>query len=208
MAVVLDAKESDGALSLSLAVPSGSSITPWRPVELGESVSVNGACLTVVGFDNNSDPAGLSFDVIPETLGKTTLGGLQPGDKVNLERSLRAGDSFGGHYVTGHVDGVGRVIERLPEGGQILFRVSVEPHLGEQMLDKGSISVDGISLTIVEVKREAGWFSFAAIPHTLEMTTLGGAPEGADVNIETDAFGKWALRGLESQVEGGIHPGP
>ncbi|MCH2367253.1 MAG: riboflavin synthase, partial [Planctomycetes bacterium] len=143
------------------------------------------------------DGGSVSFEVVPESLEKTTLGGLRAGDIVNIERALRAGETFGGHYVTGHVDGIGEIVKIERQGDQSLFRVSTAPGLIEQMLDKGSVSVDGASLTIVEVARKEGWFSFAAIPHTMERTILGRASEGGEVNIETDAFGKWALHGLQ-----------
>ena len=194
--VVEAAVDTGGGLSLRVGVMDDSSHGPWRDVELGESIGVNGACLTVVDFDNGAGSAAVSFEVVPESLEKTTLGALRPGDAVNIERSLRAGDSFGGHYVTGHVDGTGEVVEMERQGDQVLFRVSTLPGLMDQMLDKGSIAVDGVSLTIVEVNRTDRWFSFAAIPHTLAWTNLGALSAGHEVNIETDAFGKWALHGL------------
>jgi riboflavin synthase len=136
---------------------------------------------------------------VPETLEKTTLGRLHPGDVVNIERSLRVGDSFGGHYVTGHVDGVSTVAMREVQGDQVLFRISAAQALIRQMLPKGSIAVDGVSLTLVDVDPTANAFSFAAIPHTLARTTLGAAAPGTLVNIETDAFGKWVLHALASR---------
>lgn len=194
--VVETAVDTGGGLALRIGVMVDSSHEPWRDAELGESIGVNGVCLTVVDFDNGEDSAAVSFEVVPESLEKTALGALRAGDAVNIERSLRAGDSFGGHYVTGHVDGTGEVVEMERQGDQVLFRISTLPGLTDQMLDKGSIAVDGVSLTIVEVDRVEGWFSFAAIPHTLAWTTLGALPAGHTVNIETDAFGKWALHGL------------
>lgn len=194
--VVETAVDTGGGLALRIGVMVDSSHEPWRDAELGESIGVNGVCLTVVDFDNGEDSAAVSFEVVPESLEKTALGALRAGDAVNIERSLRAGDSFGGHYVTGHVDGTGEVVEMERQGDQVLFRISTLPGLTDQMLDKGSIAVDGVSLTIVEVDRVEGWFSFAAIPHTLAWTTLGALPVGHTVNIETDAFGKWALHGL------------
>jgi riboflavin synthase len=158
----------------------------------GESIAVSGVCLTVVKAAGSR----LYFDVVPETLSKTQLGGKIAGSWVNIERSLAVGERFGGHYVTGHVDGLGEVLELKPEGDQVLVRVGAPPRLLDEMLVKGSIAVDGVSLTIVDVDRGAGWFSFAAIPHTLAVTTLGLAERGDRVNLETDAFGKWVLHGL------------
>jgi len=158
-----------------------------------DSATGNGGTIILHGGDGGS----VSFEVVPESLEKTTMGGLRAGDLVNIERSLRVGESFGGHYVTGHVDGIGEIVKIERQGDQSLFRVSTAPGLIEQMLDKGSVSVDGVSLTIVEVARGEGWFSFATIPHTMECTILGRASEGGEVNIETDAFGKWALHGLQ-----------
>ena len=197
VAVVSTVEDTGGGLSLKLEVHEASHKSPWRSIEAGESVSVNGACLTAVDFDNESTPAHVSFDVVPESLAKTALGGLRVGDEVNIERALRVGDSFGGHYVTGHVDGTGEIVGMDQEGDQTLFRVSASRKLIAQMLDKGSIAVDGVSLTVVEVNRAEYWFTFAAIPHTLGLTTLGKSRVGDLVNLETDAFGKWALHGLE-----------
>ena len=196
-AVVASAEETGGGLALGVKVSAEAPLPQWMPVELGESISVSGACLTAVEFDNAPDGGSVSFEVVPESLEKTTLGGLRAGDIVNIERALRAGETFGGHYVTGHVDGIGEIVKIERQGDQSLFRVSTAPGLIEQMLDKGSVSVDGASLTIVEVARKEGWFSFAAIPHTMERTILGRASEGGEVNIETDACGKWALHGLQ-----------
>lgn len=180
-----------GSRVLELKVEDSPRLAPLAPVTLGESIAVSGVCLTVVSVEP------MSFDVVPETLSKTTLSGLRQGDRVNLERSLRVGDSFGGHYVTGHVDGVGHVKSRQQVGDQALFEIAAPPHLTRQMIPKGSIAVDGISLTLIDVERREGWFSFAAIPHTLERTTLSLRQPGSAVNLETDAFGKWVLHGLE-----------
>jgi riboflavin synthase len=162
---------------------------------IGESVCVNGACLTVVA----RDLATFAFDVGPETLRRTNLGDLRPGQRVNLERSLRVGDRMGGHYVQGHVDGVGQV-QRREEAGQwvtVWFRCPDE--LAAQMVTKGSVAVDGISLTVVDVERDG--FSVALIPHTLEHTTLGFKGPGAAVNLETDLLAKYVWKYL--QLQGG-----
>jgi len=159
-------------------------------VRVGDSIAVNGACLTVTEL-----ASGLAqFDVVSETLARTTLGHLQSGAKVNLERSLRIGDRLHGHFVQGHVDGVGKIAEirRGPEGGEVTVRT--EPALTEQMIPKGSVAVDGISLTIVNLARDT--FSIAVIPHTMSVTTLGLKQPGDEVNLEADLLGKWVRRAL------------
>ncbi len=180
-----------GSRGIELAPEEVPGVRPWGRVELGESIAVNGVCLTAVG----ASP--LAFDAVPETLERTTLGRLRAGDQVNLERSLAVGDRFGGHYVTGHVDGVGEVRSLRAVGDQTLFEITAPPALIRQMIPKGSIAVDGISLTLIDVDRRASWFSFAAIPHTLERTGLATRVAGSAVNLETDAFGKWVLHALE-----------
>ncbi len=161
-------------------------------LNLGESVAVNGACLTVVRNDTNS----CTFQVGPETLKRTNLGELRPGDHVNLERSLRVGDRLGGHFVQGHVDGLGRIVERLRQGDWELVWFACPAELTGQMVSKGSVAVDGVSLTLVDVAADR--FSVALIPHTLAHTTLGFKGPGAAVNLETDLLAKYVgqcLRG-------------
>ena len=159
---------------------------------LGESVAINGCCLTVVGRDSET----CRFQVGPETLLRTDLGQLKSGDRVNLERSLRPGDRLGGHFVQGHVDGVGLLDRRLAEGEWETVWFRCPPELAVQMVAKGSIAVDGVSLTLVEVQREA--FSVALIPHTLAMTTLGFKRPGDTVNLETDILGKYVQKALQA----------
>jgi riboflavin synthase len=158
---------------------------------LGESVSVNGACLTVVGHD----AASFAFEVGPETLRRTNLGELRPGDRVNLERSLRFSDRLGGHLVQGHIDGVGRVDRRLEQGEWLTVWFSCPRELAAQMVTKGSVAVDGVSLTVVDVEAER--FSVALIPHTLAHTTLGFKGSGAPVNLETDLLAKYVWKYLQ-----------
>lgn len=157
---------------------------------VGESVAINGACLTVVEHDAES----CRFEVGPETLTRTNLSDLRPGDRVNLERSLRLSDRLGGHLVQGHVDGMGKIAERKKEGEWELVWFSCAPELTVQMVSKGSVAVDGISLTLVDVA--AGRFSVALIPHTLGATTLGIKPSGATVNLETDLLAKYVWKCL------------
>lgn len=157
-------------------------------VNPGDSIAINGACLTVTQIKDS----GVYFDVSTETLSKTTIGRLKTSDNVNIERSLKMGDKLGGHFVTGHVDGVGVINKVENEPGQCTVWFSVSEELTNMMIKKGSVAVDGISLTIVEIRD--GLFSVALIPYTLEATTLGFKKVGQKVNIETDMLGKWVKR--------------
>lgn len=163
--------------------------------QIGNSVAINGCCLTVVAINGQQ----WSFEAGTETLSRTNLGRFAPGDPVNLERALPAAGRLGGHFVQGHVDGVGEVatIERDGEWTTIWFRVP--EHLTAQMVPKGSITVDGVSLTLVNVERDR--FSVALIPHTLSVTTLGTRRVGDAVNIETDILGKYVQKFLSLQRE-------
>lgn len=158
---------------------------------LGDSIAVNGCCLTVVANEKGS----LEFEAGAETLQRTTLGQLVEGDQVNLETSLKMGDDLGGHLVSGHIDAVGHVDQRLDDAqwSTIWFRVPRE--LTRQMASKGSVAVDGVSLTLVDVEDER--FSVALIPHTLSVTTLGLRQVGDPVNLETDLLAKYVQRQLE-----------
>ena len=160
---------------------------------LGESVAVNGACLTVVRQDAET----FDFQVGPETLKRTNLGKLQPDTRVNLERSLRLSDRLGGHLVQGHIDGLGHVASRQQQGAWELMAFHCPPELAAQMVSKGSVAVDGVSLTLVEVTADG--FSVALIPHTLAHTTLGFKAEGAVVNLETDLLAKYVWKCLQSK---------
>jgi riboflavin synthase len=155
---------------------------------IGESVSVNGCCLTVVDGDRRT----LAFDTVPETLARTALGRLEAGAGVNLEPALRAGEPLGGHYVQGHVDGVGRVrsLEREGEGA----RLWVDPpgDVLRYCVEKGSIAVDGVSLTIADLDGDG--FAVALVPHTLAATTLGTLETGSEVNLEADVLAKYVER--------------
>jgi riboflavin synthase len=180
-------------IRIATSLPCGESLA------VGESIAVNGACLTLVEWKPREGGVECSFDVVPETLRLTTLGSLGAGDPVNLERSLSLGDRLGGHFVTGHVDGTGTVRGREPEGDQILFEIALAPELLRQVIRKGSVAIDGVSLTVVDVSRASGSFRFAAIPHTLRKTTLGARAPGSPVNVETDLLGKWVLHALEER---------
>jgi riboflavin synthase len=157
------------------------------PLELaeGDSVSVNGVCLTATGVDER----GFSADVMEETLRRTALGTLEPGDPVNLELPLRASDRLGGHIVQGHVDGTGIVESAREEGFARVVRVSASPELLRYVIEKGSIAVDGVSLTVTAVSDEG--FEVSLIPETLERTTLGRLEPGSTVNLEVDVVAKY-----------------
>ena len=166
--------------------------------KIGDSIAVNGACLTVVERDGET----LHFQAGPETLRRTNLGELNPGDRVNLERPLCLADRLGGHLVQGHVDGIGHVAERQRQGEWEMVWFRCAPELTLQMVSKGSVAVDGVSLTLVDVTAEK--FSVALIPHTLTNTTLGFKPVGAAVNIETDILAKYVAKLV--QASGGLSP--
>jgi riboflavin synthase len=151
---------------------------------LGESVAVNGVCLTVVAHEAHH----FDFQAGPETLAKTTLGSLAPGHAVNLERALRVGDAIGGHFVTGHVDCVASIASRQRQGEWEFFRFQFDTTFDDLLVHKGSIAVDGVSLTLVDV--EPGTFSVMLIPHTLTHTTLGQKTSGDKVNLEFDLLAK------------------
>jgi riboflavin synthase len=151
---------------------------------VGESVAVNGACMTVVAAQADW----FVFEAGPQSLARTNLGELAPGDRVNLERALRAGDLLGGHFVSGHVDCVGRVLERVANGDWQTVWFAFPSEYGELMVVKGSVAVDGVSLTLVDVLADR--FSVMLIPHTRGATTLGHKPPGAAVNLEFDLLAK------------------
>jgi riboflavin synthase len=157
----------------------------------GESVSVNGVCLTAV----ERGPRRLAFDLSPETLERSSLGSLQPGDPVNLERPVTLASRLGGHLMQGHVDGVGTVEEVTPSGDGATMRILLAPELGRYVVEKGSIAVDGVSLTVAGTDGTA--ISVALIPHTLAATTLGTRRPGDAVNVEVDVIAKYVERLVE-----------
>lgn len=162
---------------------------PWTPpVELGESIGVLGVCLTVADIQDDI----MRFDILGETFAKTTLGSRSPGTRVNLERALKMGDPMGGHIVQGHVDGIGTVHSIEPIGRDWIFEINCDSSILDEMVYKGSIAIDGISLTVVDA-REAS-FTVHIIPHTLELTCLGDLQPGHPVNLETDILAKYVHR--------------
>lgn len=159
-------------------------------VEIGDSIATNGVCLTVTDFTENR----FTVDVMPETIRKSSLDDLQIGDRVNLERALRLQDRLGGHLVSGHIDGRGEIKKRRREDNAILFTISLPQELKKYVIPKGSIAIDGISLTIAELF--AHEFIVSIIPHTAEVTNLGKKEVGDVVNLEVDLIGKYVERML------------
>jgi riboflavin synthase len=160
---------------------------------IGQSIAVNGCCLTVVEIAGSC----LSFQAGPETLARANLGSLQVGSPVNLERAMQLSDRLDGHLVTGHVDGVGQLAQRVDEADWSTCWFTAAPVLLRQMASKGSIAIDGVSLTLVEVTDEQ--FSVALIPHTLAITTIGQLKVGQAVNLETDLLAKYVARLLNTK---------
>ena len=166
-------------------------------LQKGESVSINGVCLTVVSWNERTFTA----DVSQETLSRTTISRLRLGDEVNLERALRLGDRLGGHLVNGHVDGKARVILRKPRGDSIVFAFEVVPELARYLIEKGSVAVDGVSLTINHCDEKS--FEVNLVPHSARVTNLGNLKVGDQVNIEVDVIGKYVekfIRNLQKST--------
>lgn len=163
---------------------------------IGDSIAISGACLTVTAKMGDV----MSFDLSDETLKSTTLGSLRPGDRVNLESSLRADSKLGGHFVTGHVDAVGKIRSKRKEGEAFALEIEAPGAVLDFLVEKGSVAVDGISLTVVDVLQ--GSFTLVIIPHTAEVTTIGAKGPGDPVNLEADILGKYVLRFLERAKSG------
>jgi len=178
-----------GAVRLVVEAPG-----PAAEAAVGDSVAVNGCCLTVVDVDGDR----LSFDVIPESLDRTSLGACAVGGQVNLELPLRPADRLGGHFVQGHVDAVAELLWKREGDGDVRYRFSLPASLRGQVVEKGSIAIDGVSLTVAAAEEEA--FEVALIPHTLEVTTLGRLREGDRVNLEGDILAKYVASLLEARA--------
>jgi riboflavin synthase len=171
-------------------------------VAVGDSISVNGVCLTVTDFRTDQGESTWSTDVMGETLRRSSLGNVQAGDPVNLERAVSAHTRLGGHIVQGHVDGVGTVLVRTPGEHWEVVRVGLPPELARYVVEKGSITVDGVSLTVSAVSAAADpepWFEVSLIPTTLRETTLGTRAPGDPVNLEVDVIAKYVERLLEAR---------
>jgi len=154
-------------------------------IHAGDSISVNGICLTVTDFSNDT----FSVDVMPETIKSSSLQSLKAGSEVNLERAMAANGRFGGHFVSGHVDGVGKIIQKFKQENAIYYRIQIPRELLAFLLLKGSIAVDGTSLTIFDIQDDV--FTISLIPHTVEETIIGDKGEGDIVNIECDMLAKY-----------------
>lgn len=191
-----------GALRLVLELAS-----PLPGTGLGDSVALDGCCLTVVEIGGGA-VAGtrLAFDAIPETLRKTTLGRRRVGDLVHVEAALRLGDALGGHLVQGHVDGVGTVTAVTRRADDVCLRIEVPPALAGSQLPKGSITVDGVSLTVGECADDA--FTVYLIPHTLAVTGLGDKRPGDPVNLEADVVGRYVEHHVRRYLAGAARPTP
>ena len=180
---LLERDRTDGGLRLRVEAPE----TAARSA-VGDSISVNGCCLTAIEVGERE----LGFDAVPETLRRTSLERLEPGMALNVEPALRAGEPLGGHFVQGHVDGVGRVRSVDREGDGLRVWIEAPSDLLRVCVEKGSIAVEGVSLTIAELAEDA--FAVALVPHTLASTTLGELSPGAEVNLEADLLGKYVAR--------------
>jgi len=180
-----------GLLELSLAVP-----LDLADSRVGDSFCIHGACLTAVGFAASS----LQVEVSQETIDRTTLSLHAQGRKVNVERALRLSDRLGGHLVTGHIDGIGHVVERKSEGSNVCFRIRATEQVARYVVEKGSICVDGVSLTVGTFQEEI--FSVFLIPHTLSQTTLQYLRAGDAVNLEADIIGKYVEKLLFAKEPG------
>ncbi len=163
---------------------------------IGDSIAVSGACLTVVEITRNR----FEIDVSPETLEKTTFGNAGTGDRVNIERALRLSDRLDGHLVSGHIDGLGTIARKKTDGNAVLVSVGIPATLSRYIIKKGSVAVDGVSLTVNNC--DEGWFEVSIIPHTGKLTSMGFKEKGAFVNIETDLIGKYIERFVGSRLNG------
>ena len=181
----LTTKGADAVIEIEAAID-------LKDVSIGDSIAVNGACLTVMAKAEKL----FSADVSAETIAKTTLSHLHAGDKINLEKSIRVGGFIGGHFVLGHVDATGRILSKTQKSGSVILAVEISDQLARQIVEKGSIAIDGISLTVN--KLEKGKFYVNIIPHTAANTTLLTKKEGDLVNIETDILGKYVEKLLHS----------
>jgi riboflavin synthase len=188
--VASNAIDSDGRLHVSAR-------EVLSDVQLGDSIAVNGCCVTVVGVETE----GFVADVMPETGRRTNLAALREGDTVNLEAALRLGERIGGHMMSGHVDARGRVVAVTPEGNAIVVRIAAPDEVLRYVVEKGSVGVDGISLTVVAVLD--GSFTVSLIPHTMAVTTAGGWQAGSEVNLEADLVAKYVEKGLAPYARSG-----
>jgi riboflavin synthase len=179
---VVSAERNGGGVHLRIAAAETAHAAP------GDSISVSGCCLTVTAVDGDA----LEFDAVPETIARSTLGALEPGAEVNLEPALRAGEPLGGHFVQGHVDSRARVLALEPDGDGACLQLQLPAELRRYCVEKGSLAVDGVSLTIAALADDG--VEIALVPFTLEHTTLGALGPGDEVNVEVDLLAKYAER--------------
>lgn len=188
LGTVDDVRISDNRSAITLTVDIGYLADDTK---VGDSISINGVCLTVVSKDNNSSK--VTFNVIGETVKRTNLGMIKKGDRVNVEPSLRVGDSIDGHFVLGHVDCMGTIVDKVEEKDQVVMSIRVDnKDIMRYVAEKGSIAVDGVSLTVVSCSNDI--FTVALIPHTLDVTTLGIKGKGDRVNIEVDILARYVMK--------------
>lgn len=187
---VLNVRHEANSIRLKIAAK-----TVLSDVKIGDSISTNGVCLTVVNFDNNSYCA----DVMPETMNRTNFKSLKINDKVNLERAMSANGRFGGHIVSGHIDGTGIIQKIYRDDKAIRLVITTSPDIIDGIVEKGSIAIDGISLTIAEVGSD--WFGVSIIEHTQHQTTLSAKRVGETVNLETDMIGKYLKKFVKKDTK-------
>lgn len=184
----IDRSDHDAITTITVAAPG-----TVHDLDIGDSVAVNGVCLTAIDVTES----GFSVQAVPETISRSNLGSLQPGSAVNLERPMSASSRFDGHIVQGHVDGVGTILSMTDDGGSTLVRCTLPTALTAYVVEKGSVTIDGTSLTVTEVTppgTQDAWFGVALIPHTLSVTTFGSRSIGDVVNIEVDVIAKYVER--------------
>lgn len=179
-----------GRNSMQLTVSSKKIV---EDVHLGDSIAVNGICLTVISFTNDS----FTVDVMPESVKATSIQDVKVGSSVNLERAMSANGRFGGHFVTGHIDGTGTILRKRPEENAVYYDIQINRELSRYCIPKGSIAIDGTSLTIFGITGDI--LTVSLIPHTLEITLLGRKKAGDIVNIENDMLGKYVLHQVQNQ---------
>lgn len=164
-------------------------------IKIGDSIATNGVCLTVTHYDNKS----FTVDVMPETVQKTNLKKLRPGSKINLERAITPSTRMGGHFVTGHIDGIGTLFNKKEEEKAFIYTFSISPSISRYMVEKGSVAIDGVSLTTIDVSEDK--FSVGLIPLSAETTTLGNIKVGDEVNLETDIIAKYVEKFLNRKED-------
>ncbi|MEW6026762.1 MAG: riboflavin synthase [Planctomycetota bacterium] len=201
---VLKASKKGSLLQLAVKIPArpdGRSGGPSlnKQVKIGDSIAINGVCLTVTSMKSDS----FTFDVMAETVKRSTLGSLKTGNKVNTELAILSGEPFGGHFVQGHVDTVGKISSITKQGSNYLMQIACPPETAKLIIEKGSVAIDGVSLTAFDIG--SGRFSIALIPHTLKATILGVKKVGDKVNIEADMLGKYIQKLIPQKPYSGGH---